>query len=159
MIDNISRHLKGIFVAHDVSDSTCRISRAQCLTLQHYQFDCERQLNEQGMPFGRTLPSTLSFTVRVIDNDDCRSFYKWLVDHQIHDFSIVFNASYDTLQYLSDWDAALVATGYMMEVDEQFSSWNGRQAENQQMTVKMKVLLSEIRFLGESGDKTIEIIH
>ena len=118
MVDNSTRHLKGIFVPEDITDECISIAQSRCLTLQHYTYDCHRSRNEHGIPYGNTVASVLRFTLRVSQPDECDFLYRHLMQNREVTYSFIFNATFDEHQRLTLYDDAIAIKGFVVDVAE-----------------------------------------
>lgn len=147
-----TQHLKGLLAVEDISDESVRIQQDRCYTLQHYAYECRRNRNERGVPYGNTGTSLLVFTVRVSDADSCAVFYQALKSHIVQTFSFLFNATFTSGQQLNSYENAFAARGYVVDVVEDFQSFT-----DVQMTVTVKLLLNSIYYVGRDVTKHLHI--
>ena len=140
MVNNSTRHLKGIFVPEDITDECISIAQSRCLTLQHYTYDCHRSRNEHGIPYGNTVASVLRFTLRVSQPDECDFLYRHLMQNREVTYSFIFNATFDD-------------KGFVVDVAEAFQS-----KTEEQMQLTVEVLLNRITYVGKDSNKPLVIV-
>lgn len=152
----VSNHIKALLIAEDITE-TSRVAQHKCLTLQHFDYKCQRPRNEAGEPYGATVSVTLNCTLR--STDDIRVFYDRLKSNAVFSYTCVFNAVFDAQKNLSDYEDAMIVTGYVIDVEEEFDSASGEKGDNEQMLVHVKILLSSITYVGRNNNKTLSIIN
>lgn len=152
MAENLSRHLKGLFTAEDLTESGVIIRQDRCLTLQHYHYDCYRSRNTQGVPYGKTVSNLLFFTVRLPHPKDGQFFFQQLKNNIPHTFSFLFNATFDEHGSLKSYDNALTVRGFLVDLEEEFHS-----SEDEQMQLHVQILQNAITYIGREQHKTLVI--
>lgn len=152
-MDNQSQYLKGLFTFDDLTDNGIRIIQDNCYTLQHYEYDCHRSRNKNGEPYGNTVGSVLWFTVKLAGTQKYNAFYNQLKSNLPHSFTFLFNASFDSGKYLDLYDSALVIRGFLIDAEEYY-----RSSMEEQMSLKLGVLLKSIVYIGNSNKNNRELI-
>ena len=152
MAEILSKHLKGLFVAEDLTDDGVIVRQNRCLTLQHYTYDCHRSLSDRGTPYGETVASLLQFTVRIPHPEDCKYFCQQLKNSVPHAFSFLFNATFDERRELESYEDALTIRGFIVDLTEEYHS-----GEREQMHLHVQILLNAITYIGRESNKTLLI--
>ena len=151
----ISNNIKAILIPEDFSEIT-RVSQEKCLTLQHFDYKCQRSRNEEGIPYGSTVSVTLNCTIRT--TCDLQVYYDRLKSNSPYTYTFVFNAIFDTQKCLSDYEDAMIVSGYIIDIEENFDSATNENGEDEQMLINIKILLSNITYVGKNSNKTLSII-
>ena len=145
---NFSNQLKAMLVLDDITEEGVTIWQDNSFTVQHYSYECRRDRNRFGIPFGDTLPAYLDFTVRVNGVDGGKVFYQRMQPYESFPFSFVFNASFNQMRRLSSCEDAMVATGYLVSLEETYESRPGKHGEAEQMLLHARLLLCNMAYLG-----------
>lgn len=150
-----SNHIKALLIARDFTEEG-RVSQDQCLTLQHFDYKCQHCRNENGEPYGSTVSATLNCTMRSTGN--IQVFYDRLKSSAIHGYTFVFNAVFDDLRLLTDYEDAMIVRGYVVDVEEDFTTAPDDNGDTRQMLLHVKILLSNITYIGRTSNRTLPII-
>lgn len=152
----VSNNIKALLITEDLSDTT-RVTQEKCLTLQHFDYKCQRARNEAGDPYGSTVSVTLNCTMRAAGG--LQVFYDRLKSNAIYSYTCVFNATFDDQKLLADYEEAMTFSGYVVDIEEVFDSDTRLTEENEQMLINVKILLSQITYVGRTSNKTLDIIN
>lgn len=129
-------------------------------TLQHFDYKCQRSRDVDGEPYGPTVSSLMTFTIRNVSGTDLENIYGNLKQATSQEFTFLFNVEFDASNnnvYVSH-EAAMYVTGYVVDIEEYFVAEKEKDAEAKQMEMEVKLLLSNITYLGGSkeGDTSTE---
>ncbi len=152
----LSNNIKAILIPEDFSEMA-RVSQDKCLTLQHFDYKCQRCRNEEGVPYGSTVSVILNCTIRTVEG--LQGYYDCMKKNTPQAFSFIFNATFDNNRYLWDFEDAMIATGYVVDIEEDFNSATNEAGETEQILCDVKILLSNIKYIGKSSNKTLSIIQ
>ena len=155
----LSNQLKALLVLDDVTEDGVSVWQNNCFTVQHFSYQCNRQRNEAGSPYGPTLPSYLTFTVRIAENDSARLLFERIGMGKTFSYSFLFNASFSAQRRLSDCEDAMVAQGYLVELDESYDSDANNAGAQEQMLIRGRLLLSHIRYVGRENILKLNITN
>lgn len=154
-----SNELKALVAVENVLEMSA-ILQDHCMTVQRFDYDCERERNSSGETYGPTNPVVLEFTIRVNDPADARPFYSYLTSNSHFQLSFLFNATFNDNKRLKDYEDGMVVDGYVVSVDEDYSASKNELANDEQMLLTVKVLLLNTTYLGiERNYKSIFIHH
>ena len=161
---NMSNCTKASFFFYDITDPTVTAKKDQCLTLQRFDYECSRNRNAEGMPYGPTLASVLRFTLKSLPDGYLKEFYRRLGDHDVSCFTIVFDAVFrDNGQadnVLSDYRSALVVTGQIVDIDETYQTYDSDRLRkgdaagdphHDLMMTTVEFLLQSITYVGNNN--------
>lgn len=154
----LSSHYKALIVADDVTMSAAAITRDSFLTVQHFDYKCERSRDETGVPFGSTLSVILNLSVKSASADCGKVFYERLQQNSRCPFSFLFDATFDENSKLKDYDAGMVVYGYVVDIDETHKSSSPDDGLLRQ-SICVSILVSSITYLGVDSNKSLHIIH
>lgn len=152
---NLSNNIKAILIPEDFSEMA-RVSQDKCLTLQHFDYKCQRCRNEEGTPYGSTVSVILNCTFRTVE--DLHIYYDCLKKNSPQAFTFIFNATFDPHKHLYDYEDAMIVNGYVVDIEEDFNSAMNEAGETEQILCNVKMLLSNITYVGKSSNKTLSII-
>ena len=142
-----SNQLKALLITEDVSEQGVSVWQGNCHTVQHFTYECRRHRNDSGIPYGDTLPAYLNFTIRLADGESGKVFYERMLSHDPFPYSFLFNASFNDMRRLSDCEDAMVASGYIIDLEENYDKPQ-EPGSGEQLLLKGKILLSNIAYLG-----------
>lgn len=151
----LSNELKAMLVLEDISEQGVSVWHGNCFTIQHFSYECRRERDGDGFPYGATLPSTLEFTVKVSAGDSGKHFFKRMGSDETFPYSFLFNATFSANGRLSDCEDAMVATGYLTDVEESYGAVSLSDGSQEQMLIHVKLLLSNLAYLGR--EKTLNL--
>ncbi|MGM9760184.1 MAG: hypothetical protein ACI30I_08745 [Parabacteroides sp.] len=154
MAENLSNYLKALVTLEDLTLGL-PIRQKGCQTVQHFSYRCGRSRNSQGKPYGPTTASILHFTLKSLSNNESKHFYRRLQDNETHTFSFLFNATFDGLQLLSDYDDAMVVTGYVIDIEEFFGTQMEEIEDKEQMYMRVDLLVESIEYVGKMSNRTL----
>lgn len=138
--------------------------KERCFTLQHFGYECSRQRNTMGEPYGPTLALPLHFTIKSLPDGYLKELYQRLTENGTSVFSVVFNAAFRIDEngdnVLSDYDSALIVSGAVVGVSENYdaieikgqSSLKQKRATTADlMMTTVELLLQSIVYVGNNG--------
>lgn len=125
--------------------------RSNGMAVQQYQYTCAMQCDRVGTIYGDPQSVTFDFSVCVMKTGQ-NLFYEKLQDNGTDQYSFVFNAVFEN-DKLQSFDQAIMVEGYIVDVEEAGSN------DNEQATIRVKLLASEMTYLHNNNDKlTLSII-
>ena len=160
MAMNKSRHLVGVIAAKSFTQYSygTNIYQDECMTLQNYEYVCARNRDHEGKPYGVTKNAILKVTVRVSNMAHSNTLYSRLSATDSREWTIVFNAKYDSeTKKLTSYDAGMVMRGHVVSIEEVCNTSAHQMDEDNQMILKVSILLSSITYLGKTANITLPI--
>lgn len=121
--------------------------RNSSVVVQRYEYSLGRRINAYGEACGDDAVPLMTVTVRVGTRDSLGIYYESLNESFPSSFTFVMNARWDDAGKLSDYDGALVADGYTVDVEESYSR-DAASAQGLQMSLTFKLLLARMEFVG-----------
>lgn len=152
----ISNQLKAMLVVEDISEQGVNVMQGNCFTVQHFSYACSRRRNDAGTPYGPTLPAYLDFTVKVASGNSGKVFFERMHQDSTFPYSFLFNADFNDVRRLSACEDAMIATGYIIDVEECYDKDIRLDANSEQMLIRARLLLSNIAYLG--NERTLSLI-
>ena len=143
-----SNELKAVVVMENFLDNPINILKENCMTVQHFNYECSHKRNESGDIYGASNPVILDFAVRVNSPQQAKVFYKELVSNQPVDFSFLFNVTYSEYQRMSDYEDGMVVNGYIVHIEEEYNSSSNQTGSSTQIELHVKVLTRSVTYLG-----------
>jgi len=153
-----SNELKALVVPENFLDNPMNVLKEHCLTIQHFDYRCEHKRNESQEVYGPTEPVILKFTVRVNAPAHARVFYHNLVSNSYADYSFLFNATFNGNQRLNDYEDGMVVNGYVVSVEEQYSSEKNRAGEDEQILLDVTILARSVTYLGREEQNNYKTV-
>ena len=146
-----SNELKAIVVAEDFLENPKNVLKENCLTVQHFDYQCEHKRNASGEVYGPTEPVMLKFTIRVNSPKHAKVFYHHLLSHSCFSYSFLFNATFNANQRLADYEDGMVVNGYVVSVEENFSTGRNMTGEDEQILLNVRILTRSVTYLGREN--------
>lgn len=155
MNNNRPNFLKAVLFTNNLAECGGSVVQSQCFTVQDYHYHCYRERDEQGNPYGGIISEYLDFSVIVSDLDACKFFFQCMDLNQNTPMSFIFNATFGPLGRLSDYEDGMITYGYVVNVDE--GCENDDRSGQEQILVHVKMLLSNVLFMGSNAVHYLEI--
>ena len=157
MVERYSNYLKVILFPENICEMSTGILRNQCFTVQHFSYESKRRRNEDGRTAYHAEDATvLDFTIRINAPESDKLFLTHIKESAPHDYSFLFNATFKSTDRIESYEDAMVASGYIIDIEEEFNSVKiGEQTE--QMLMHVKLLLSNITFVGKQKNLVLSI--
>lgn len=155
MNNNRPKYLKAILFTNNLAEVSGSVVQSQCFTVQDYHYHCYRERDEQGNPYGGILSDYLDFTVVVSDLDACKFFYQCMDLSENTPMSFIFNANFSPSGRLINYEDGMITYGYVVNVDE--GCMNDDTSGEEQVLIHVKMLLSNVYFLGNNAVHFLEI--
>ena len=149
--------LKAVLYPENMVDGNKNVAKEQCYTVEHFAYGCSRKRNDAGFPYGATTPSELVFTIKLETPNSGKEFYQRIKENELFCYTFLFNAEFSAYGRLSSFDSALIAKGYMVDIEEYYNNEEGADHFTSQILIKATLLLSSITFKGLDCDKVLEI--
>lgn len=144
-----SNQTKALLVTEDIHEEGVGILKEDCFVVQHFSYCCERARDGEGRPYGPTVTSFLDFTVRVSSDERCGRFYDRIASAEAYPFSFLFNACFNETGRFSGCDDAMVARGYLCDIQEVFETLKTEDGSQEQVLLHCCILLNSISYLGD----------
>lgn len=119
--------------------------RSNGKAVQQFSYTCALQRDSAGTVVGRAENVIIDFSLCVMQGEQ-NLFYEKLMDNATERYSILFNALYED-DKLKDFDNAIIAEGYIIDVEEYGSN------DNNQAMMRVQLLASELTYLHKNNEK------
>ena len=83
-------------------------------------------------------------------------FLMELASNNVSCFSFLFNAVFGPNDRLKDYEDGMVVKGYIVGAEELYSTETSETGQYKQMLLDMKLLVSEVVYLGYEKDKNLQ---
>ena len=143
-----SNEIKAVVVEENILDNPMSVLKENCLTVQHFSYDCVQKRNAAGEVYGATEPVMLRFRVRVNSPRHAKAFYRALASNIDCDYSFLFNATYKSNNRLNDCDDGMVANGFVVRIEENYHNTQSEDGTTEQMVLDVDFLVRRIIYLG-----------
>jgi len=143
-----SNELKAIIVADNFLDNPKNVLKENCLTIQRFEYLCEKKRNALGEVYGPMEPVILKLSVRVNSPRHTKVFYKNLLANERYSYSILFNATFNTYLRLENYEDGLVVNGHVVSVEENYNADKCVTGEEEQMMLDVTIMASSVTYLG-----------
>lgn len=147
-----SNELKAVVVMENFLENPLNVMKENCMTVQHFNYECEHKRNEAGEIYGAINPVMLEFTVRVNSPRQARAFYKELVSNEHSNYSFLFNVKYNENQRLNTYEDGMVVNGYIVHIEENYTTAAQEDGSNTQIELSVKLLSRSVTYLGADNN-------
>lgn len=147
-----SNELKAVVVMENFLENPLNVMKENCMTVQHFNYECEHKRNEAGEIYGAINPVMLEFTVRVNSPRQAKAFYKEIVSNEHSNFSFLFNVTYNENQRLSTYEDGMVVNGYIVHIEENYTTAAQQDGSNTQIELSVKLLSRSVTYLGADNN-------
>ena len=154
----LSNELRAVLVQDSFLENPKNVLKENCLVLQNFSYECERMRNNSSDVYGASKPVILRFTIRVNSPSHARVLYQRLALNGHNDFSILFNVTYDSNQRLADYEDGMVVNGYVVSVEEKYSSLRDESGLDKQMELDVELLVRSTIYLGREEQNNLKSI-
>ena len=158
-MQSLSNELKAIAVMADISESGTTVTRDQCMTVEKFQYHCERKRDSYGHTYGASDPVELTFCVRINSADQAQPFYQQLTEEEHDVVSFLFNATFSDTKRLSGYDEAMAIEGFIVDIQEVFHSATLSAQDEEQVLLRARMLVRSIIYVAQDDKKTLCFIH
>ena len=149
MAQSMSNLLRAVLLTDDITTGVANPARSQCYTVQHFEYKCQRDLDDAGMPFGFTTSVILSATVKISASSSSRTSLERLKQDSRYPFTFLFNPVFDADKRVSDYGDGMVVYGYVVDVEQR----------NKDSELNFNILVSSMTYLGRDTKKSLYITH
>lgn len=154
----LSNELKAVMFRDNFLDNPRNVLKENCLVIQHFSYECERMRNNASDVYGASKPVILKFTIRVNSPSHAKEFYQRLALNGHYDYSILFNVTYDANQRLAGYEDGMVVNGYVVSVEEQYSSLQDDTGVDKQMMLNVKLLVRSTTYMGRERQNDLKSV-
>ena len=147
-----SNELKAVVVMENFLENPLNVMKENCMTVQHFNYECEHKRNEAGEIYGAINPVMLEFTVRVNSPRQARAFYKELVSNEHSNYSFLFNVTYNENQRLNTYEDGMVVNGYIVHIEENYTTAAQQDGRNTKIELSVKLLSRSVTYLGADNN-------
>ena len=147
-----SNELKAVVVMENFLDNPMNILKENCMTVQHFNYECVHKRNDSGEIYGAVNPVMLDFVVRANSPRQAKAFYKELVTNEPVNFSFLFNVTYNENQRLNDYEDGMVVNGYIVHIEEEYASRANQEGSSTQIELHVKILSRSVTYLGSDNN-------
>ena len=153
-----SNYLKAVLFPNHMMENGRNIERRACYTIQQFAYQCQRSRNDAGFPYGNTTPTELKFVVKLESPESGKVFYQRMKSNELFDHTFIFNATFDDFGRLVSYEDAMVVSGYVVDVMEDYDTAVQEDGTMNQILIEVRLLLSSITYSGkEDSYKQLEI--
>ena len=158
---SLSNELKAVLFWDNFLENPKNVLKENCLVIQNFSYECERMRNNSSDVYGASKPVIMIFTIRVNSPSHAKELYQRLALNGHYDYSILFNVTYDNNQRLKDYDDGMVVNGYVVSLEEQYSSLQDDAGVDKQMLLEVKLLVRSTTYMGRErqNDLVSVFIH
>ena len=146
-----SNELRAVVINDNFLETPQSVMRENCLTVQHFDYQCERKRNESGEVYGAMEPVILSFSIRVNSPRHSRAYYSALISNEHYYYSFIFNATYDANQRLEDFEDGMVVDAYVVHVDEEYVTRAVGEGADKQILLNVKLQVCGVTYAGKEN--------
>lgn len=147
-----SNELKAVVVMENFLENPMNVMKENCMTIQHFNYECVHKRNDSDEIYGAIEPVILEFTVRANSPRQAKAFYQEIISNEHSNFSFLFNVTYNQYQRLSTYEDGMVVNGYIVHIEEDYSSLASSNGNNSQIELRVKILTRSVTYLGTDSN-------
>lgn len=129
------------------------VKRRDCYVIQNYKYASSHPRDEQGKPYATTNCALIDVVISVDTLRTIQTFYQQLCSNEAFTYTIFFNVTYDSQNAIESYDQAIKMEGYVVDMEENFDTEASGPEEQKQMTCKVRILLSKVKYV--SGNNSL----
>ena len=157
MAINLSNHLKAVFYPGNIlTEDVYGIHMDHCFTVLHFNYECSKERDKAGFPFGNTKNTFLNFTLRLMRPEDGKLFYRQMQQNEPGSYTFLFNVKHENHRIKSSEDD-MVVNGYVVDVEDDYTTTPMSDGSTEQMQIHVKLLVANITYVGMNGNRTLAI--
>ena len=153
-----SNELKAVVIAENFIENPLNVLKENCLTIQNFDYRCVRKRNKSSEQYGSMEPVMLTFSVRVNSMNQARVFYRNLAAVGYFQYSFLFNPTFNPMMRLNNYDDGMVVEGYVVGVEENYTTERNQAGESQQVMLNVKILVRSVVYLGHEDSNNIKSV-
>lgn len=157
MADIISNHINVALYLGNVRDTGMNIPKSDVFIVQSYNYSCRKSRNQKGLPYGNTNITYLEFSLRNFTEKLETELLRGLQSAVAQEFTFIIDAKYDKSARLEECEDAFIARGFVVDIDEFFSTYYNSSSDDGQRFIRIKLLLSSIKYIGDNNDLELKI--
>ena len=140
-----SNELKAVVIAENFIENPLNVLKENCLTIQNFDYRCVRKRNKSGEQYGSMEPVMLTF-------------YRNLAAVGYFQYSFLFNPTFNPMMRLNNYDDGMVVEGYVVGVEENYTTERNQAGESQQVMLNVKILVRSVVYLGHEDSNNIKSV-
>jgi hypothetical protein len=143
---NNPQNLKTVLYTENFFEMPDNVVNTNSFNVIDYKYRLFRERDEFNVPYGSFLTENLTFTVKASTLNDCMVFYQFMDENRSHPFSIIFDPVFNAYGRMTSFKDGIVANGYVVDIQE--SCEDNDSTGNEQLTVKISLILNKMSYLG-----------
>ena len=143
---NNPQNLKTVLYTENFFEMPDNVVNTNSFNVIDYKYRLFRERDEFNAPYGSFLTDHLTFTVKASTLNDCMVFYQFMDENRSHPFSIIFDPVFNAYGRMTSFKDGIVANGYVVDIQE--SCEDNDSTGNEQLTVKISLILNKMSYLG-----------
>ena len=143
---NNPQNLKTVLYTENFFEMPDNVVNTNSFNVIDYKYRFFRERDEFNVPYGSFLTENLTFTVKASTLNDCMVFYQFMDENRSHPFSIIFDPVFNAYGRMTSFKDGIVANGYVVDIQE--SCADDDSTGNEQLTVKISLILNKMSYLG-----------
>ena len=140
------QNLKTVLYTENFFEMPENVIKTNSFNVIDYKYRLFRERDEFNAPYGSFLTDHLTFTVKASTLNDCMVFYQFMDENRSHPFSIIFDPVFNAYGRMTSFKDGIVANGYVVDIQE--SCTDNDSTGNEQLTVKISLILNKMSYLG-----------
>lgn len=140
------QNLKTVLYTENFFEMPDNVVNTNSFNVIDYKYRFFRERDEFNAPYGSFLTDHLTFTVKASTLNDCMVFYQFMDENRSHPFSIIFDPVFNAYGRMTSFKDGIVANGYVVDIQE--SCEDNDSTGNEQLTVKISLILNKMSYLG-----------
>lgn len=161
---NVSNYKKATLFFSDITDTAVTAKKERVSRCNASVTRVSDSRNSMGEPYGPTLTQPMQFVIKSLPDGYLKELYRRLTENSASVFSVVFHATFRLDEsgdsVLSDYDSALIVSGAVVDVSEDYDTLEIREkgflkperaTTVDLMMTTVDLLLQSIVYVGNNG--------
>ncbi|MDO4949444.1 MAG: hypothetical protein Q4E55_04665 [Bacteroidales bacterium] len=134
------------------------VKREKCVTVQSLDYKLQRSRDAFGRSYGCAQGGLMRVSVLIGSKNNTKVFYERLKNTTPTSFTLFWNARYNQSGELTDCDAATVAEGYVVDVQEKYDR-DKAETEGEHPCLTFQLLLTKITYHGTNTELKLVLVE
>lgn len=153
-----SNELKAVLILDNFQDTPQSVLRENCIMVSHIDYHCEFRRNNSNTVYGAVDPVILNFSIRIGSAKKANPFYRQLVENGHNMYTFLYNATYDQNDRIDTYEDGMIVDAFVVKVDQEYTTQHTGLDSDEQIMLRVKLLVRSITYLGTDKNFTSTFI-
>lgn len=153
-----SNELKAVLILDNFQDTPQSVLRENCIMVSHIDYHCEFRRNNSNTVYGAVDPVILNFSIRIGSAKKGNPFYRQLVENGHNMYTFLYNVTYDQNDRIDTYEDGMIVDAFVVKVDQEYTTQHTGLDSDEQIMLRVKLLVRSITYLGTDKNFTSTFI-